>query len=354
MIVKNEAPVIRRCLDSVLPVIDHWVIVDTGSSDGTQEVIREHLHNVPGALFERPWRNFASNRSEALELARPNGDYSLVIDADDELKIPENFRMPHLEADSYTVDIALGDIRYRRPQILNNAVAWHYEGVLHEYLVSPPGATSGHLPLLLRINHDGARRRNPLTYRQDANLLENALKTETEPFRIARYTFYLAQSYRDSGDKEKAIDTYLQRAKLGFWDQEIFVSLYMAAQLKESRGDPLDVILALYEQATRVCPSRAEACYRASRMCRLQSEFARGYEIARPAIALSPPPNGLFVETWIYDYGLLDEFAVNAYWAGHYRDCLDAVLKAMKSGKVPATDQQRFIDNARFAFEKIE
>ena len=100
MIVKNEAPVIRRCLNSVLPIIDRWVIVDTGSGDGTQEVIREHLRNVPGALFERPWRDFASNRSEALELARPNGDYTLIIDADDELKIPENFGMPYLEANS--------------------------------------------------------------------------------------------------------------------------------------------------------------------------------------------------------------------------------------------------------------
>ena len=39
MIVKNEAPVIRRCLDSVRSLIDYWVIVDTGSTDGTQDIV---------------------------------------------------------------------------------------------------------------------------------------------------------------------------------------------------------------------------------------------------------------------------------------------------------------------------
>ncbi len=206
---------------------------------------------------------------------------------------------------------------------------------------------------MLRIVQDGARHRDPLTYRRDAELLERALRAETDPFRIARYTFYLAQSYRDCGQPEKAIDAYLRRAKLGFWDQEVFVSLYTAAQLKEARGEAPEEVLRLYDEATRACPSRAEAAYRASRLCRLRNEFARGYAIAKPALALAAPPDGLFVETWIYDYGLLDEFAVNAYWAGHYRECVDAVLRALASGKVPTDEQKRFVENARFALRKL-
>jgi glycosyltransferase involved in cell wall biosynthesis len=48
MIVKNEAHVLARYLASVKPWIDSWVIVDTGSSDGTQALIRGQLQGLPG------------------------------------------------------------------------------------------------------------------------------------------------------------------------------------------------------------------------------------------------------------------------------------------------------------------
>src|ERR1700761_2630721 len=127
MIVKNEAPVIRRCLDSVRSIIDYWVIVDTGSTDGTQDIIRAHLRNLPGELHERPWRDFAFNRSEALELARGKSDYTLIIDADDTLDIAPDTPFPELGADSYTIEISDTATVYRRLQLVLSALPWRYK-----------------------------------------------------------------------------------------------------------------------------------------------------------------------------------------------------------------------------------
>ena len=84
MIVRNEAHIVAEVLDAVAPYISSWVVVDTGSDDGTQDVICDHMARlgIPGELHERPWRDFGHNRTEALTLAQGHGDYIWVIDAD--------------------------------------------------------------------------------------------------------------------------------------------------------------------------------------------------------------------------------------------------------------------------------
>src|SRR5579872_2737177 len=81
MIVKDESEVIERSLSSIKHLIDYWVIVDTGSTDGTQTIIKKFLKGIPGELHERKWVDFAQNRNEALDLAKNKGDYLLFIDA---------------------------------------------------------------------------------------------------------------------------------------------------------------------------------------------------------------------------------------------------------------------------------
>ena len=86
---------------------------------------------------------------------------------------------------------------------MRNTLPWRYQGVLHEFLTCEGSQPSGHLPIVMRRNHDGARRRDPETYRKDAAILENALRTETDPFLIvALYVLSGAKLSRLWGEAE--------------------------------------------------------------------------------------------------------------------------------------------------------
>jgi predicted SAM-dependent methyltransferase/glycosyltransferase involved in cell wall biosynthesis len=369
MIVKNEAPVIERCLKSVLPIIDCWVICDTGSTDGTQDIIRKFFaaHNKRGELHERPWKDFAHNRSEALELARDKADYSLIIDADDTLELPTGFHMPRLKLDSYTFEILHQQLRYPRAQLVRNTLPWRYEGVLHEFLscgrddkgnrIFSESQSQKPLPgVRIRMTEEGARRRQSEIerYGRDARVLEAALETETDPFLVSRYTFYLAQTYENAGEPEKALALYLKRSALGFWQQEVYISLYEAAKLKTQLNHAPEDVLEAYAAAARCDPTRAEALHGAARYCREHQRFQQGYEFAKRAIKLRPPEAALFGETWIYDYGALDEYAVNAYWTERYEESLRACRQMLKPGsKTPESEKDRIKANARFASDAM-
>jgi glycosyltransferase involved in cell wall biosynthesis len=348
MIVKNEAPVIRRCLDSVRPLIDHWVIVDTGSTDGTQDIIRDCLRDVPGEVFERPWQGFAHNRSEALALARGRCDYVFFIDADEVLEIAADFVLPELNADSYDLRILYGGCSYTRKQLVRDALPWRYEGVVHEYIACEEARTNAFLPGLQTVPHrDGARARDPETYRRDARLLEQALAEDPTN---ARNVFYLAQSYRDAKNLELALQTYLRRAAMGGWADETWCSLYQAAQLKERLEHPWPEVEEAYLAACRYDASRAGPFYRIAMHYQDKREYVSALRFLGPALQVPrPDDHRLFVEQAIYDYQVLLEYAVACFYVGRAADAVAAFNGLLRERRLPPHLVARVIANRRVA-----
>jgi hypothetical protein len=364
MIVRDEVHIIRRCLDSVAPLVDAVLIVDTGSTDGTQAAIRDFLaaSGLPGEIVEEPWRDFAWNRSHALALLRRRReiDYALMIDADEVLVFEPGFDSAafkrSLSHDFYAVRTLQADIVNLRPQLCSNRLAFRFRGALHEFLEAPhDDATSGIAEgFHNRPIQDSARNRNPRKFLDDARTLETLLAGERDPAMAARYTFYLAQSYRDGGEPAKALDAYLRHAALGHWAQEAYVSLLNAAQLREGLGHSDNEVLGTYLKAQEACPDRAEALHGLVRYCREHGLHQIGCLIGRAAIGIARPAEGLFVQPWIYRYGLLDEFSIVAYWAGHYRESLDACRRLLTEGELPAVEVERVRRNAAFAEERLQ
>jgi glycosyltransferase involved in cell wall biosynthesis len=352
MIVRNEAPVIRRCLDSVLPFIDAWAIVDTGSTDGTQELIREHLAAIPGELFERPWVNFAHNRTEALQLAAGRADYILVIDADEILEHDGGFSMPALSADSYNVEVRYGGCTYLRKQLVKASLPWRYVGVVHEYLHCDDARGGAVLDGLRTIpRHDGSRARDPQTYRRDALLLENALLDEPDN---ARSVFYLAQSYRDADDPELAIRHYKRRVDMGGWPEEVWFSLYQIAVLRERLGHPWAEVMQDYLAAHQYQPDRAGSLYRIGMHYQGLRQHALSHVFFAQAMRIPlPKGNRLFVERALYDVLLPVEYSVACYYVGDHENAIEISNRLLRTGMLPPAAVDQVVRNRRFSLEAL-
>ncbi len=350
MIVKNEKEVIRRCLESVKPLIDSWVIVDTGSTDGTQEIIKEFMKDIPGELFERPWKNFAHNRNEALSLARDRADYLLFIDADDKFDIAKDFTRPKLTKDCYQIRIDYSGSTYYRTQLISTRLPWKWVGVVHEVLVCDTMQTMDNLNgVTMLIVGGGDRSQDPKKFEKDALVLEKALLEEPNN---ARYTFYLAQSYRDAGLLEKSLKTYERRVDLGGWNEEVFWSLYQIAMIQEWLNMPEETIRNSYLKAYRYRPTRAEPLFRLAAYYRLKEDYFNGYLYSQFAMRMKQPNNMLFVESWIYDYGSLLEFSICAYWIDRCLEAYDSSNMLLANQKLPDHVRECVKSNLKFVVPK--
>jgi len=140
---------------------------------------------------------------------------------------------------------------------------------------------------------------------------------------------------------------------VGGWIEERFASLYNAAKLMEKLGYPDEEVIDAYVKASDLLPSRAEALHGAARFCRLKGLHEMGHKFATRGLDVPRPRDGLFVQDWIYDTGLLDEYAVTAYWVGRHAESLDACLKLLQSGKLNTAQVTRIAGNATRARDKL-
>jgi glycosyltransferase involved in cell wall biosynthesis len=256
LIVKDEAKTLPRLFASVIPYIDNYVIVDTGSKDDTLQVIKDEMVGIPGRVYERPWVNFGENRSELMILAKEAADYLLIMDADEEL-IFDATMSPKLDKDAYYMKYA-GGFDYSRLFLVSGYLPWKYFGAVHEYIHCDYQYTTGELKCFQIKHHDdggSAPRVEKMT--RDILLLKKAIKDNPKD---ARNYFYLAQTYKDAGQYNMAISWYKKRVDMGGWEEETYYSQYQIGCMHHNLGDNDKAILNLLK-AYNMRPSRFEALY---------------------------------------------------------------------------------------------
>lgn len=348
MIVKNEAHCIERCLNSVKPFIDYWIICDTGSTDNTEYIVQNCLKDIPGEFHKHKWFDFATNRNKSLELAKNKADYIFIIDADDYLVINNIDVFKNLNKQAYTITFNHGPIVYSRPQLFSSKLSARYVGVLHEYLELPSNVIA--VPLddcKIIFGANGARSQDPNKYLKDAEVLEKALIAEPNN---SRYVFYAAQSYRDAGNKEKSLKLYQQRSKMGGWIEEQYIALLEAAKLYESLypHDNLK-IETKYLEAFNCQPKRVEALAYLCSFCRTSNDFHKSYFYAKIGCNIPKPQDGLFIESACYDWKIIDELAIAAYWIGKKQEAAYLNKYLLNSGMLPGAQVERIIKNLKYS-----
>jgi SAM-dependent methyltransferase/tetratricopeptide (TPR) repeat protein len=348
MIVRNEAHIIHEAIAAVAPHIDCWVIVDTGSNDDTQDRIRRLMaeRGIPGELHERPWRDFGHNRSEALSLAQGRADYIWVMDADDVVEGTVDFS--GLTADGYAMRFNDGIVYWRR-QLFRDGVPWRYQGVLHEVAVCDVPFTEARLEGDYHIHSRrlGARNLDPGKYARDAEILQAEVDRNPDD---ARSVFYLAQSYRDAGDFERARTWYARRAAMGGLDEEVYCALYQVAHAMERLGEPWPAVHDAYLRAWNQRPTRAEPLHAIACHHRKAREYPLGHLFARLAAEIPlPVADRLFVHADVYAWRALDEQAVCASWLGRWAETFDLCRRLLARDDIPADDRTRIATNRDLA-----
>ena len=361
MIVKNESKIILRLLESVTPLIDSYCICDTGSTDNTIELIRNYCESkrIPGKILEEPFRDFGYNRTVALKGCNDMdyADYILLLDAD--MKIEMNIAnidefKKTLTKDAYYVIQGSPQFHNQNIRIVRNDPTYYYWGVTHEYIELPDNALLDNIDSnLLFINDigDGGSKENK--YHRDIELLKKGLETTPNN---SRYLFYLANSYRDSGQCELAIETYKRRIEVGGWIQETWHSYYSIGNSYMHMNQSAHAIYYWLE-AYQFMPTRIENLYKIVNYYRCEKKYALAlvfYEIADRVRQQNPPHNHLFLENDIYEHKLDYELSIIGYYTKiNKTNMINMCMNLLNKRNIQASIYANIMSNYKYYCPKL-
>lgn len=335
MIVKNESKIITRLLESVSDIIDQYCICDTGSTDNTVDLIRAFFKEkgIPGKIVNEPFQDFGYNRSFSLKACESmDADYILLLDADMIFQLnpkitAQQFKQG-LTADAYHIYQGTEHFFYKNVRIVKNRMGFSYWGVTHEYVKAPDGAKYEQFERdYCFINDIGDGGCKDDKFLRDVRLLSKGLEEHPNN---DRYTFYLANSLRDSGQHEKAIETYKKRVQLGGWIEEIWQSYYNIGKCYKHMDD-MPRAVYYWLEAYNVFPCRIENLYEVVQYYRHRGQHNLAYtyySLGDYERKKNKTWDYLFLQKDIYDYKLDYELSIIGYYCN--RDNHNMVNTCMK------------------------
>ena len=210
MIVKNEIDSLPECLDSIHDYVDEIVVVDTGSTDGTQFFVKPYSDKIVFDQIE--WNDdFSAARNHAMSLA--TGDWMFTIDADDRV-IEDDWPMLKRVLIDGKFDTIIADVlsvygeklvvrnRLRQPRFFRSELGPYYVGKVHNqaHYHKKEADDTENAVVPFRIIHVGYGGITPekLAEKNDRVIRMCKLETEEEPTQAFAWHNY-AVALRNAG-----------------------------------------------------------------------------------------------------------------------------------------------------------
>jgi glycosyltransferase involved in cell wall biosynthesis len=210
VMLRNEKKNVLTLLNSIHKIVDCVSVLDTGSTDGTQEIIRNwsSMTNIPVHIHEGRFVDFGISRTHSFQIAKevfPNSTYMLILDARHRVSVDNHFEKQALIHDFYYVDQTFGSFKYTNVRLLKTELLWKCYGIVHEYWQATNGTHSDHLQTM-QINDNGNVGNRSKKLHQYGSLLRNGIASldrleakgkldDDSYFLRLRYYFYLANTY---------------------------------------------------------------------------------------------------------------------------------------------------------------
>ena len=373
-IVKNESHVIERMLDSIKSIIDCAVFVDTGSTDGTQDVIKKwgEKNNIPCFVYDRPFDNFENSRNYAMQMVKDKSQYAFWLDADEIMEIDHKvFDKNKLDKDLYMFNTFIGAMKYTRNECWNTDKPFRWYGPVHEFIVcDEQNLTSGLMEgLSVKVHMDGGSWKGniPSKYKSHAMILEDYIDNKD---RNARWVFYTAQSYHDSASipdnkleneerLRRSLKYYKERiARNDGYEEERFYSQFRVGTIMKVMEEPWYKVHQEFLKAYSMDPLRAEPIkaiidYYLNNaewnMAYLYSKFGKeNFHGKNPY-----PTRLLFVDESLYNWRFLEVHAAACFYTGRKdeaKECfkeLMSIIQRNPQGFTPE-DVAKIQSNAQF------
>jgi len=382
-ICKNESHCVTKMLDSLKGVSDMVVFTDTGSTDGTQDIIRKwgEDNNVPTFVFDRTFDNFENSRNHAMEMARQKIDemgwkreetWTHWLDCDETLVVDKNvFNKEKLNKDLYMINTFIGQMKYTRNTFARTSKPFRWYGPVHEFITAEdPSCTSGLMEgLHVDVKMIGASWQGNIAdkYKKHSALLEDYIDNKD---RNSRWVFYTAQSYHDSAslpDNREENEERLRRSmkyyrervnRLDGYEEERFYAQFRIGTIMKILEKPWADVHQELLKAYAMEPLRAEPIKVIIDHYLSTSEWHMAYVYTKFARSTfhgnNPyPARLLFVDESLYNWKLLESHAAACIYTGRKdegKQAFDEIINLLKKNPYwfSPDDVQKIQVNSQF------